>query len=142
MESTQALMGSYLDALTSNGDFGPYLADDIVFRMPDVGIEIQGKQDVIATIIDWHQNIFDARIEVVDVIVAGEKAAAEVVFHATQMREFLGIPATGKSVRAPYTAFYEVRAGKIAAIRVYGVIPTIVMQLTADQAPAAATPAT
>jgi steroid delta-isomerase-like uncharacterized protein len=142
MESTQALMGSYLDALASNGEFGGFFADDIEFRMPDVGIEIQGKHDVITTLIDWHQNIFDSRIEVIDVIVAGEKAAAELVFHATQMKEFLGIPATGKSVRAPYTAFYEVRAGKIAAIRVYGVVPTIVMQLTADQAPAAAAPAT
>jgi steroid delta-isomerase-like uncharacterized protein len=137
MEANQRLMESYLEALTSNGDFGAYFADDVAFSMPDVGMDIRGKQDLVPTLIDWHQNIFDARVEVAGMVISGEHAAVELVFIATQMKEFLGIPATGKSVRAPYTVFYDLRDGKIAALRVYGVVPTIVMQLTADQAPAA-----
>ena len=139
MDTTREIVRAYMDALMNNGDFGPYMADDVVFKMVDVGMEIRGRQDVVAAIVNWHQETFDAKIEMAGMMVAGEQAVAELVFVATQMDVFLGIPATGRSVRAPYSAFYEVRDGKIAEVRVYGVIPTIVMQLTADQAPAATT---
>jgi hypothetical protein len=31
-----------------------------------------------------------------------------------------GIPATGKQVRLPYTAFYDLRGGLITSLRLYG----------------------
>jgi len=73
--------------------------------------------------------------------VDGDRAAVELVFDAAHVKDFLGISPSGKRVRAAYAAFYELREGVIAEVRVYGVVPTIVMQLTAKDAPEAATAA-
>lgn len=141
MGTTRAVIQAYMDALTSNGDFGQYMAEDVTFSMPDVAIEIHGREDAVAAIISWHQDVFDARVEVGDMLVDGDRAAVELVFDAAHVKDFLGISPSGKRVRAPYAAFYELREGVIAEVRIYGVVPTIVMQLTAKDAPEAATAA-
>jgi predicted ester cyclase len=141
MGTTRAVIQAYMDALVSIGDFGQYMAEDVTFTMPDVGIEIHGREDAVAAITSWHQDVFDARVEVGDMLVDGERAAVELVFDAAHVKDFLGISPSGRRVRAPYAAFYELRDGAIAEVRVYGVVPTIVMQLTAKDAPEAATAA-
>ena len=42
--------------------------------------------------------------------------------------EFLGVPATGKSVQVPYCVVYDLQDGKLAALRAY-----IPMDLFAQQ---------
>ena len=52
----------------------------------------------------------------------------EIDFVGTHTAEFLGIPATGKSVNVPYSVVYDIPADKITALRVY-----MTMQLFGEQ---------
>jgi len=52
----------------------------------------------------------------------------EADFVGTHTAEFLGIPATGKSVNVPYSVVYDIPADTITAIRVY-----MPMQLFGEQ---------
>jgi SnoaL-like polyketide cyclase len=56
----------------------------------------------------------------VKTLVAGEQqAASEADFVGTHIGEFLGMPASGKSVNLPYCVVYDLRDDKIAALRIY-----------------------
>jgi predicted ester cyclase len=57
-------------------------------------------------------------------------AAAEFIFEGTHTGEFAGIPATGKKVHVPYTAFYDLHYGKITGLRLYG-FGALIQQLQA-----------
>jgi len=139
MDRTQEIVRAYVDALLSNGDFGQYLADDVVVKMPDVNQEIRGRQAAVDGIVSLHRTVFDARPEFVDLVIGEGKAAAEAIFVGTHNGEFAGIPATGKSVRVPYSAFYRVRDDKITEVGLYGFASGLIMQLTAGTAAQAPT---
>src|SRR5437763_13037118 len=51
--------------------------------------------------------------ETIDVIEEGDSAAAYGVFHGTHTREFMGIPATGKSFTMGWMHFFRVCDGRI-----------------------------
>jgi predicted ester cyclase len=124
--ATQATMTAYLDAL---------LGGDVVLTVMDTGQEVTGKQAVVDTIIALHQQMFSAQPELTGLIVGQGTAAAELVFAGTHTAEFAGIPATGRSVRVPYAAFYDLADGKITAIRLFGFASGLVLQLTAEGTP-------
>ena len=140
VEETRTAIQAYLDALGSRGDFGQYLADDVVLAVMDTGQEVHGKQAVIDTIVALHEQIFNARPELTRLVVDHGMAAAELVFAGTQVGEFAGIASTGRSVRVPYVASYDLISGKITAIRLFGFASGLVMQLSAPGTPTAATP--
>jgi steroid delta-isomerase-like uncharacterized protein len=141
VEETQAAMDAYLAALVAREDIASFFSEDVVLTLVEFGQEIQGREAVAGAIIDLHQQTFDARPEVVSLIVAEGKAAGEFVFAGTHTGEFVGIPATGRSVQVPYTVFYDLEDGKITALRIQGFASGLVAQLTAEATPAAGTPA-
>jgi steroid delta-isomerase-like uncharacterized protein len=132
---TQSVVDAYIDALLNDGDFAQYLAEDIVLTVMDTGQEVSGRQAVVDTIIALHQEMFDAQPEVTGVIVGEGAAAVEFVFAGTHTDEFAGIPATGREVRVPYAAFYDLAENEITAIRLFGFASGLVMQLTAEGTP-------
>lgn len=54
----------------------------------------------------------DSRSETLDLIAEGNTVAAHGVFHGTNLREFMGIPATGKSFTMGWVHFFRVSDGK------------------------------
>jgi steroid delta-isomerase-like uncharacterized protein len=75
-----------------------------------------------------HTQAFDAHPKVKTLIVGDGHAALEADFVGTHTGEFLGIPASGKSVHVPYCVVYDLRDDKIATLRAY-----IPMDLFAQQ---------
>jgi steroid delta-isomerase-like uncharacterized protein len=140
LEETQAVVDAYLTSLVDREDIAPFFIDDVVLTLVEFGQEIQGREAVAGAIVDLHQQTFDARPEVMNLIVSEGKAAGEFVFVGTHTGEFVGIPPTGRSVQVPYTVFYDLADGQITALRIQGFASGIVAQLTAEASPAAGTP--
>jgi ketosteroid isomerase-like protein len=113
-------MEGYLTALASRGSFADFFATDIVLEMVPEGQMVRGHEAVEAFVRGAHEQAFDAKPELVLLVVEGDHAAAELIFVARHTGEFMGIPATGKQVRAPYTAFCDVEGGRITSLRLYG----------------------
>ena len=66
-----------------------------------------------------HTRAFDAHPKVKSLVIGGGQAALEADFVGTHTGEFLGMAATGKSVRVPYCVVFDLRGDKIAALRAY-----------------------
>ena len=77
--------------------FGELLADDFVEHEEMPGLE-PGKEGVIQLFHMYRAAFPDLRLEPQDVLVSGDKAVARVRATGTHQGEFLGMPATGKSV--------------------------------------------
>ena len=60
----------------------------------------------------------DMRFSVADIVVEGNQAAARWVMTATHEGEYLGAPATGRSVQVTGMNWFEVRAGLLAIAHV------------------------
>jgi hypothetical protein len=65
-----------------------------------------------------HETAFDAKPEIINLVVDEHGAAAEAVFVGTHIGEFAGMKASGRPVRVPYSV-YELEGGKITALRIY-----------------------
>ena len=77
-----------------------------------------------------HENAFDARAELKDLLVDEGKAAIEADFVGTHTGELAGIQPTGRSVRVSYSAVYDLRGGKISGLRIYFPMSLVIEQLT------------
>jgi predicted ester cyclase len=139
-EETQAAIDAYLAALVAREDIAPFFSDDVVLELVDVGQEIQGRDAVAGAIVDLHEQTFDARPELTNLLVGEGTAAVEAVFVGTHTGEFVGIPATGREVAVPYAVFYDLAEGEITALRIHGFASGLVAALTAEATPTAGTP--
>jgi len=86
--------------LISAGDidgFGELLADDFVEHEEMPGLE-RSKEGVKQLFHMYRAAFPDLRMEPQDVLVSGDKAVARVRATGTHQGEFLGMPATGRSV--------------------------------------------
>jgi steroid delta-isomerase-like uncharacterized protein len=119
VETTSQTMRSYLDALLARGEFADSFTDDITWTTVGTGQELQGRQPVRDFISWMHTQAFDAHPKVKTLVVGDGQAALEADFVGTHTGEFLGMPATGKSVQVPYCVVYDLRDDKIAAVRSY-----------------------
>jgi predicted ester cyclase len=135
LEETQAVMDAYLAALVAREDIAPFFSDDIVLELVDVGQQIQGREAVAGGIVELHQQSFDARPELTNLIVGEGTAAIEAVFVGTHTGEFAGIPATGTEVAVPYAVFYDLANGEITALRIHGFATGVVAALTVEATP-------
>jgi predicted ester cyclase len=132
---TRTAIEAYIDALLNDGDFAQYLDDNVVLTVMDTGQEVAGRQAVVDTIVALHQQMFDAQPEWTGLVVGEGLAAAEFAFVGTHTGEFAGIAPTGRGVRVPYAAFYDLADGKITALRLFGFASGLVAQLTAEATP-------
>jgi predicted ester cyclase len=71
----------------------------------------------------------DGKLEIVDLVVAGDTAVAEMVGRGTNDGPFGEIPATHRSAQLPYVNVITVREGKVVRDRLYGDQVTLLQQL-------------
>ena len=119
LEATAETMRSYLDALVARGDFADYFTDDVTWTIIGTDQQVQGREPVRDFLTWMHTQAFDAYPKVNTLVVGDGQAALEADFVGTHTGEFLGIPATGKTVQVPYCVVYDLRDGKITALRTY-----------------------
>ena len=117
VETTAETMRSYLDTLLARGDFADYFTDDVTWTTVGTDQELQGRQPVRDFLIWMHTQAFDAHPKVKTLVIGDGQAALEADFVGTHTGEFLGVPATGKSVQVPYCVVYDLQDGKLAALR-------------------------
>lgn len=131
MGTERQVMQRYLDALFNrSGDYSDYFTDDVVASMEGTGQRAEGRQAVVQFIKNLHRSAFDAHAELKNLVVDDRKAAIEADFAGTHTGEFAGVQATGRTVRVPYCVVYDLRAGKIARLRMYFPVSLLVEQLT------------
>ena len=140
IEETQAVMDAYFAALVGREDIAPYFSDDVVLELVDAGQRIEGRDEVVDAIVELHEQTFDARPEVKNLVIGEGTAAAELVFVGTHTGDFAGIPASGMQVAVPYAAFYDLADAKITALRIHGFATGLVAALTAEATPASTAP--
>jgi steroid delta-isomerase-like uncharacterized protein len=119
VEATAETMRSYLDALVARGDFADYFTDDVTWTIIGTDQQVQGREPVRDFLTWMHTQAFDAHPKVNTLVVSDGQAALEADLVGTHTGEFLGIPATGKTVQVPYCVVYDLHDGKIAALRAY-----------------------
>jgi steroid delta-isomerase-like uncharacterized protein len=129
VEETEKTIRSYLEALLQGGDFASYFADEVVWTTMETGEQIRGRQEVAGFITALHSQLFAASPELVNSTFADGVAGLEAVFVGTHTAEFAGVPATGSTVRLPYSMFYAVSHGKIDELRAYFPMSALVQQL-------------
>jgi steroid delta-isomerase-like uncharacterized protein len=119
VEATAETMRSYLDAFLARGDFADYFTDEVTWTTVGGGQDLQGREPVREFLVWMHTQAFDAHPKVKTLIVGDGQAALEADFVGTHTGEFLGIPATGKSVQVPYCVVYDLQDDKLVALRAY-----------------------
>jgi len=125
-------MHTYLDALVSGGDYAGYFADDVTFEIVGTPQTAHGRTAVRDMITYLHTQAFDGNAKIKTVIVADGHAAVECDFVGVHTGEFLGIPATGKSVNVPYAVVYDLSDTEIFALRIYMSMEIMKEQLTSS----------
>lgn len=130
--TTRATMDDYLEALTSRGNFAVYFTDDVTFELIGTDQVINGRSPVEEFIRYAHETAFDSTVEVRTVTVDEDRdrCAVELVFSGPHTGDFVGIGATGKEVRVPYSAYYDLTDDGISAVRVYGVLQELISALS------------
>ena len=119
VEATAQTMRSYLDVFLGRGDFADYFIDDVTWTAVGTGPELRGRQPVRDFLSWMHTQAFDAHPKVKTLVVGDGQAVLEADFVGTHTGEFLGIPATGKSVQVPYCVVYDLQDDKLVALRAY-----------------------
>ncbi len=139
VEETESTVRQYLDALLSGGDFASFFADSVSWTTMETGDRIEGREAVRDFIVALHTQLFDASPELGHVMFADGVAGLEAVFVGRHTAEFAGVPATGATVRLPYTVFYDISDGRIVALRAYFPVGVLIQQLAATAAAPAGT---
>jgi steroid delta-isomerase-like uncharacterized protein len=129
VETTATTMRSYLDALVARGEFADYFTDDVTWTIIGTDQQVQGREPVRDFLIWMHTQAFDAHPKVKTLVVGDGQAALEADFVGTHTGEFLGIPATGKSVQVPYCVVYDLEDERITALRAYIPLDLFTQQL-------------
>ena len=129
--SVEETMTAYLDALRHGGDYARFLTDDVQWLTTETGDRLTGRETVRDFIDALHTQMFDAHVEVKNLVVGDTGAVLEADLVGIHTGEFAGIPPTGISVRVPYAVVYDVSSQGITALRVYIPITGMVQQLRA-----------
>ena len=77
-----------------------------------------------------HEQAFDARPELKNLLIDEGKAALEADFVGTHTGEFAGVAPTGRAVRVPYSVIYDLRGDQISNLRIYLPLSVLVEQIT------------
>ena len=134
-ENTRRVMEAYLEELRGRGPYKRHFSDDVAFAIVGTGPDATGPDAVEQTIDYFHREAFEARPEIRTLVVANDRAAAELDFVGAHTGEFSGIAATGREVSVPYCAVYDLEGEKIKALRLYFPMDVLLRQLGAVPSP-------
>jgi steroid delta-isomerase-like uncharacterized protein len=135
-EQVREIMQGYAGELLARGDYGRFFAEDVVVSIVGTDQRAVGPEAAVQLIRSMHEVAFDAQPELGTLVCDDAGAAVEAVFVATHTGEFAGVPASGNRVRLAYSAFYDVRDGRITALRLYMSLDELLRQI--GHVPAAA----
>jgi predicted ester cyclase len=118
-ENTRQTLEAYLEDLISRDPYRRYFSDEVVLTVMGQDQKPEGP-DAVEQMIDYmHQQAFEARPEIKNVVVGDGRAAVEFDFVGKHTGEFAGMAATGRDVRVPYCVVYDLEGEKIKALRLY-----------------------
>ena len=130
MGTERQVMQDYLDTLVKRGDYPAYFTEDVAVTIEGTGQRADGREPAGQLIRYLHEQAFDARPELKNLLTEPGKAAIEADFIGTHTGEFAGIPATGKAVHVPYSVLYDLSGERISALRIYFPMSLLMEQLT------------
>ena len=130
MSTERQVMQEYLDTLVKRGDFPSFFTEDVVATFEGADQRAEGREAAEQLIRFVHENAFDARMELKNLLVEDGKAAIEADFAGTHTGDFGGIQPTGRVVRVPYSVVYDLRGNRISALRIYFPMSLLIEQLT------------
>ena len=130
-EGTRRVMEAYFEDLIGRGAYKRHFADDVVITIQGTEQRAEGPDGVEGLIDYFHLEAFDALPELKNTLFADDRAVAEFDFVGEHVGEFAGMAATGRAVRVPYCVVYDLRAGKIGALRIYLPMNVLMEQLGA-----------
>ena len=128
-EDTQRAMKAYIEDLLEGGPYKRHFTEDVVVSLVGTDQGAEGPDGAEGWIDYLHTQAFEARPELKSLIVADGQAAAEFDFVGRHVGEFGGMGATGRSVRVPYSAVYDLEGEKIRAVRIYLSMELLMQQL-------------
>jgi predicted ester cyclase len=128
-QQVRQTLQQYVEALLARGDYGRFFAPDMQFAVMGTDQQTRGAEAAEQAIRFLHETAFDAKPEIINLVVDEHAAAAEAVFVGTHTGEFAGMKASGRAVRVPYSVFYELEGDKITALRIYMPMDQLVAQV-------------
>lgn len=137
VDSTRATIAAYLEALVGGGQYGAYLAPDAILTLMDSGEVTRGRDAIVGMLDFMHTRAFAAKLDITSLVVDEGRTMVEAVLAGVHTGEFAGVAPTGRAVRVPYVAAYDVAGDLITALRVYLPVETLVRQLRAARPPSA-----
>jgi steroid delta-isomerase-like uncharacterized protein len=140
--STQAnekIVRDWVEAGCNNGDLAmvdTHYAPDYVGHGP--GPDVVGAEAFKQFVMMWRTGFPDFHMTIEDLIAAGDQVVWRVTITGTQYGSFLGVPPTGRPIRTTVIVITRFDAGKWAEDYIEVDLLTLLQQLGAIPAPAAA----
>src|SRR5919202_553510 len=114
-DRNKALLRRFYSELWGQGDLGAIpelVSEDFVDHHPLRGAP-PGREGLAALVTTWRTAFPDMRETVEDLIAEGEKVVGRFTMRGTHSGEFMGVPATGRSVTMSGIDIVRVEGGKI-----------------------------
>ncbi|BFU90599.1 MAG: hypothetical protein NTAFB01_17860 [Nitrospira sp.] len=109
--SIKELAHKYAEALNAGETdrFDDFIADDYINHNPYVKSGLRGVKEFFE---GWMRSFPDTEVTVEDVFADGDTLVGRFTYRATHQGEFLGLPATGRSIRMRSIDIWRVRDGR------------------------------
>lgn len=133
IEDNKALVRRFIDEIFVRGDadaVDELVTEDFVpHTWPSTG---DGRADLKRAIVRVSKGLADARFTIEDMVAEDDRVAVRVTATATQVGEFMGMPASGKSYAIGEIHIFRIRDGKVSEHWHQFDVPSMMRQLGAS----------
>lgn len=112
-----------------------YIAEDAVFRNLSTGEVYTGREEIGGMLHFMYHVAFDAKAEVINNVIAEDKAVVEAYFKGRHVGEIAGLKATNKEIDVPLCVSYDLKDGLITQARIYMLSEVLMRQLGVSSSP-------
>src|SRR3954452_24221708 len=126
VESTRETLTKYFNAEHS---YENVMAEDAVFTDMSTGQEHKGPEAILGMLTYFYHQAFDARADLKNLVIDGDRAITEWDFVGKHIGEFAGVSATGNQVRVPLAVAYDLENDKIKSARIYFQVSAFLSQV-------------
>ena len=118
---------------------GTTLADGAVYDERGTQRRVQGRDEIVQTVLGWREAFPDAQGTIQNIFASGDRAVAEILWQGTHSGDLMGptgtISATGKRIQVPATMVVTTEGGKIKENHHYFDMMTLLQQIGAVPQP-------